>query len=99
MKKIQCSKCNTTTLRGFPCPVCNPQDEAFYLRRYVAVQKEEHKLLKQALRERVDEKTYHDIMNLYNRKLQQFRKGIYPFIKDCSSPCDQTPHNESPLKC
>lgn len=80
MRKVQCSMCKTTTLRGFPCHVCNLQDEAFHLRRYITIQKMKGKLLKQSIRDKVDDKTYHEIMDIYNHKLQRFRKEIEHYL-------------------
>lgn len=80
MKIIQCSRCGAETLRTFPCSYCNPKDKTFHLRKHISMQKEETRLLKQALREKVDETAYHEIMDLYNHKLQQFRKNTRPYL-------------------
>lgn len=80
MKIIQCSRCGSKILRGFPCPVCNPKDKAFHLQTYLALREEEFKLLKKELKNIVDESTYQQIMTQYNHKLQQLRKDVYPFL-------------------
>jgi len=81
MKIIRCSRCNNKTLRGFPCPTCNPNDRVFNLQTYIALKEEEFKLFKKEVRNTVDETTYRQIINKYNQSLQQLRKEVLYFLQ------------------